>query len=110
MSKPVAAISWYGPVCVYQSHEDIPARDSGCGEVFYAGRCTRPNGHDGEHGQPNWRVHVEVESHGKSVQVEMRNSHQAGGMGFYSFEQWREFIDLVDAEVMDMFRKKEESK
>lgn len=112
MSKPVVLSTYSGRVAIYKSADDIPAEDAlKCRQGMFYGCCTRHAGHEGDHGQPNWEGHAEVE--GKTyggVQVDLRNSHQSSPMNFTSYKQWREFIDLVDAEVMDMFEKKDAAK
>lgn len=111
MSKPVVVSVDPRESRVYLSKKDIPAEPGNeCGKGPRWDQCTRPKGHKGMHDQPNWETRAVVTLDRYGVTLDLRDDHQSDSLDFTSYKQWREFIDLVDAEVMDMFKKKEEAK
>lgn len=111
MSKPIVVSIDTRESRVYLSKEDIPAESGDeCGKASTFGPCDRPVGHAGVHADAGWETRAIVTLDSFSVEIGLCNNYESSPMNFTSYKQWREFIDLVDAEVMDMFRKKEEAK
>lgn len=111
MSKPVVVSIDPRESRVYLSKKDIPAEPGNeCGKGPRWDQCTRPKGHKGMHDDVEWETRAVVTLSHYGVKLDLSNEQQSNSLGFTSYKKWREFIDLVDAEVMDMFRKKEEIK
>ncbi len=68
------------------------------------GTCTRPKGHLGEHGQPNWTGHLAIMSARYGlVEVGTRNAHGGATMHFESYKQFQAVMAELDTLVKAAF-------
>jgi len=114
LDSPVVIGKW-GKFFIYRRKSDIPAYDLGMDSCYFEdpdyktfGKCTLPAGHKGSHKQPNWAAHAEVGNSFGFIELAFRSSHDSRSMSFKSYDEYRAFMDEVDAKVKTLFDRKDD--